>query len=97
MSNLAELIKQQSREAYESLIGPETQRQWDEVMDKITAAAAAGDNSVTWTESGEYMANWDNKVKHDAVNEVLEKLEKEGFDVFTERRAARGKGAIIFW
>lgn len=97
MSNLAELIKQQSREAYESLIGPETQRQWDEVMEKITAAAAEGRHSVTWTESGEYLADYTNEVRHDATNEVLKRLEAEGFRVYTERCAYKGGGAGIYW
>lgn len=97
MSNLAEMIKQRSAEAYESLLEPETQRQWHEVMSQIEEAANRGADGITWHESGEYMANWRDRVKSTAVNMVLKKLEAEGFRVFTERRAGRGLGAIINW
>ena len=97
MSNLADMIKQRSREAYESLLEPETKRQWEEVMEQITRAAEEGRNHTTWHESGTYMSDWDDRVAHDANRAALHKLEEEGFDVFTERRAGRGLGAIIYW
>lgn len=97
MSNLAEMIKQRSAEAYESLLEPETQRQWDEVMKQIEEAANRGADGITWHESGAYMADWNDRVRQTAVNRVLEKLQDEGFRVYTERRAAKGLGAIIHW
>lgn len=97
MSNLAEMIKQRSAEAYESLLEPETQRQWHEVMEQIEEAANRGADGITWHESGAYMAEWNDRVKNAAVSRVLEKLRGEGFRVYTERRAAKGLGAIINW
>ena len=97
MKNLAQMIRQRSNEAYESLLGPEEKRQWAEVMEQINRAAEQGNNNTTWHESGEYMRNWENKVQHAANENVLKKLREEGFDVFTERRAGRGLGAIIYW
>lgn len=97
MSNLAEMIKKQSCAAYESLLGPETQRQWEEVMEQISAAAAEGRNGITWHESGEYLADYADNVRHDATSAVLKKLEEEGFRVYQERCAYKGGGAGIYW
>lgn len=84
-------------EAAKSGLADEIERQTDEINRQITEACAEGGNQITWKESGTYMADYSHKLRHDACNTVLEALEKAGYDVYTERRAAPGKGAIITW
>lgn len=95
--NLAEHMKAVANKAYAENIGKRFEELLDEAMRVIANAAERGETMTTWTESGWYMANYRDRVTSDAVSKVFDHLRAEGFTVSTERRGARGLGAIILW
>ena len=94
--SLADLIRQKARQAKADMTEPFEKELYDEVMALINEAAAAGKDSITWKRSNYYYTEGGYAL--DALRNVFEKLEGEGFKVLTERSMGRnGRGATIAW